>query len=269
MYCRSRLIRAHHQSSRVVAGETGRACGQPFSRFWITGRQISAARPIIPRTTRLLLPSRLPGAWTNSPENLFSNRRTAFAVREVESSPPTAARDIGKFKNRHIPNSPKLRSNRRAGVFPWSLGKHQNADHDDDGQDGRCHRPAERKATLAKRLVQIVSERRAQWSRQDERGPEQAHTRDACRQIQNCERDECRAEHEGAARIAEAGVRDPVSQRRSQRLRKGDRDPVERLLARTCDRIYVDRSTCTVPNEQRSQHADEKKQRSSGIADTQ
>ena len=87
---------------------------------------------------------------------------------------------------------------------------------------------AQLQAAMAYRFVQEVAHDGAEWTRQDERGPEKRSVGNFHPEVCRCDQRQHRAKYDGGTTVANAcRVRRPVPQRRAQRLRKHDRDPVE------------------------------------------
>ena len=72
------------------------------------------------------------------------------------------------------------------------------------------------------------------------------------------EKGESYPEKKRAASISEAAsICDPIPQRSSKRLRKGDGHPIENLDFGSCDGSYIHRTKGEPPKRQRGQHASE------------
>src|SRR5689334_22751075 len=101
---------------------------------------------------------------------------------------------------------------------------------------------------MARRLVQKVSDGRAEWSRQYESRPEQEDVRDHRPIVQGCEHDKSRTEHERTAIVSQSGaVRHPISERSTQGLRKRDRHPIENFYLWRGNGLNIDRTQTEVP----------------------
>ena len=102
-------------------------------------------------------------------------------------------------------------------------------DQEDHGgrQCGGGDGPAERESSVLKRLVEEIADGRSQRTRQDEGRPEEEDVGQLREIVERRQKSEAGPEEERSSAVTERGVRDPVSKRRSERLRKGDRDPIE------------------------------------------
>src|SRR5262252_1746595 len=127
------------------------------------------------------------------------------------------------------------------------LRDEQYADDDEHREDRGGEWPAHVEAALGYGLVEEIADRGTEWTRQDERRPEEHHVGDARAVIGNGDEYEQRTEHERAAAVAESGVRDPIAERGAEGLGEGDGEPVERLDARCVDRVDRYRPLRAVP----------------------
>src|SRR5205823_5668789 len=82
-------------------------------------------------------------------------------------------------------------------------------------------------------------------------------------------------EHQGSAGITESPasvaeiVRRPVAERRAERLREGDREPVEGFRLGSNDRVDVDGAERPMPGDEGQQYAGKEQQRAARIANSQ
>ena len=102
---------------------------------------------------------------------------------------------------------------------------------------------------MIQRLVQEIADSCAEWPGQDEDYPEQQCPGRFSPEINGSNGCDARGEDDGAAAITEpGGIRHPVAERCSQRLREQDRDPIEGLRRLVVDRCDGVRPCGSVPN---------------------
>jgi hypothetical protein len=65
-------------------------------------------------------------------------------------------------------------------VLPWSLGNQQDADDHHYTENDRCLKAPQGEPSVLHGLIEQIANRRAEWPRQDKRGPEQDRTRPCC-----------------------------------------------------------------------------------------
>lgn len=116
------------------------------------------------------------------------------------------------------------------GMASCPLRQQQDATYDEDGQHSRCRKPAHGEPAVRHRLIDKVADRGPKWPRQDERRPEQHGPGHAGKVVSAGHDSEGRPEHQRTALVPEPGrIRQPIAERRAQRLREHDRGPVEHL----------------------------------------
>ena len=104
---------------------------------------------------------------------------------------------------------------------PSALRHEHNQGDNQHSKDSGSIKPAERQPAIGFRLVEEISDGSAERSRQDERAPEQQRAGNAGEEICCCDH------NQRAAFVAKpVGIRYPVAERGTQRLRKQDRGPV-------------------------------------------
>src|SRR5579884_1336145 len=153
------------------------------------------------------------------------------------------------------------------------LRKEQDEYDDGNKEHERRDRAAQRKTAFRHGLVEEIANRRAERPCQDEGRPEQDDPACPRCKVKNCEDREGGAEDQCRARITKTPstiakiVGGPVAKSGSERLREGDRQPIECLGFWSGDRVHVDRAEGSVPGEQRNEHAGEEQYGSAGITD--
>jgi len=141
---------------------------------------------------------------------------------------------------------------------------------DEREQDRRRVEAPERQAAVGQRLVQRIAEHRAQRARQHEGDPEQQRARQPRPEVARGRQQQQHAEDERRAPVAHAGgVCRPVAQRRAQRLREHDRDPVEELGRRRRLAADRDRAQRVVPQGQRTEQQRQQQRAAAAVADAQ
>ena len=150
------------------------------------------------------------------------------------------------------------------------LRQEHNAKDDEHRDDSGGQRSTERKATVFHRLVKKVTDSGAEWPCQDECRPEQKHARNVRPIVKGSKHCEPGGEDQSATFIAEASsIGDPIAERGAQRLREGNRCPVERLDPRRADGIHRNSAFRPVPHGEDQHQATEQKGRAAGVADAE
>ena len=119
------------------------------------------------------------------------------------------------------------------------------------------------------RLVEEIADHRTQRAGQDEGRPEQQRLGNARGVVRQCDQRERAAENARGPKVAERSVRHPVAQRSAQRLREGDRDPVEQLRLAGMDRGRRNPAERAVPGDQRQDDQREQQDRSARVSDAE
>ena len=128
-------------------------------------------------------------------------------------------------------------------MTPGPLRQNQDQRDHDDGDDERGERPAEIKSAVGERLVEKIAERRTERPRQNKGRPKEENSRGARREIKKRENREAYCERRCAAEIAEPGrIGHPIAERRTERLRKGNRRPIKGFRFRRRYRLDGDRA---------------------------
>lgn len=132
------------------------------------------------------------------------------------------------------------------------LRKQQNASNDDDRENCGGGEAAEREPAVGNRLIQQITKRGSQRSRQDERDPEQQNARDVREEIRGRDERQASAKDQRAVFVAETKAasvrpRHPVAKRGAEGLREHDRHPVEYFNPGRGDRVDVNRTFGPAP----------------------
>lgn len=140
-----------------------------------------------------------------------------------------------------------------AGMLPRALRQDQDKKEYGSRQNRGCERSAEGEATMIERLVEEITDGSAQRARQDESRPEKKYPACVRQIVEHREHREQTREYARRTDIAKVpGIGRPVAERRTERLRESNRDPLEQLSLRRAHCVDRDRTECPIPEYKRA-----------------
>jgi hypothetical protein len=155
-------------------------------------------------------------------------------------------------------------------MAPRLLGREQEAADDEDRDDQRGADAAEVESAVGEWLCEQVSHRRAQWTREDERQPEQQGARNSRPEVGDREERQRGGEDDRRTFVSQPrSVCEEVAESGPERVRKEDRRPVERFCLARDDAIDRNGAHREAPQSEDGHQERQEHKRATDVADAQ